>query len=57
MTARTFIANKSFNNCRVNCATTSESNSGNVFRQPMIPVRRTSIDPVKQLTTVSRTFK
>ncbi|KAI8127878.1 Protein cramped [Lucilia cuprina] len=55
LTGRTFIANKSYANCGVNSTSVGESNSGsNVFRQPMIPVRRTSIDPVKQLTTLTR---
>ncbi|XP_065364786.1 protein cramped isoform X2 [Calliphora vicina] len=54
LTGRTFIANKSFGNCGVNGSAASDSNTGNIFRQPMIPVRRTSIDPVKQLTTLTR---
>ncbi|XP_073834090.1 cramped chromatin regulator [Musca autumnalis] len=32
----------------------SGSSSSVMFRQPMIPVRRTAIDPVKQLTTLTR---
>uniref|UniRef100_A0A1I8PF94 Myb-like domain-containing protein n=1 Tax=Stomoxys calcitrans TaxID=35570 RepID=A0A1I8PF94_STOCA len=51
--ARTFVANKSvYGTCGIG-AKTSDTNSG-IFRQPMIPVRRTTIDPVKQLTTLTR---
>ncbi|TMW43236.1 hypothetical protein DOY81_011683 [Sarcophaga bullata] len=51
LSGRTFVASKTLSNCKVN---TNDCNSGNIFRQPMIPVRRTSIDPVKQLTTLTR---
>ncbi|XP_058977693.1 protein cramped [Musca domestica] len=56
LVAGTFVGNRSsYVNCtRVGPNRTSESSSSVMFRQPMIPVRRTTIDPVKQLTTLTR---
>ncbi|XP_061392646.1 protein cramped [Musca vetustissima] len=56
LVAGNYVANRSpYINCaRVGPNKPNESSSSVMFRQPMIPVRRTAIDPVKQLTTLTR---
>ncbi|XP_075159303.1 cramped chromatin regulator [Haematobia irritans] len=51
--ARGCMANKSLYGTSNIGVKQSDTNSG-MFRQPMVPYRRTTIDPVKQLTTLTR---
>uniref|UniRef100_A0A1B0G208 SANT domain-containing protein n=1 Tax=Glossina morsitans morsitans TaxID=37546 RepID=A0A1B0G208_GLOMM len=49
---RTFLANKIYNYPNNSC--TSGSDNHNTFKPPLVPIRRPSIDPMKQLTNLTR---